>query len=246
MFPARWLSWSVAAPDLCVRPLTGSSRPSGRSPLRCSQVAAARGAARALLTLAVPPHLMRRCGARPPLLCGGGSFSQRGARRGLWRRVLSASSRWQGRRVFRGGRRRAALVAMIHEASLLRFSRPPFRRIRCSSAVAVRVLSAVRVVVSGGARSLSAAADRVVASFGAAAAALLSRCRRTRRRRSLFTSAVPPHPMRRCGARPLLLCRGGSCSQCGARRGRWRRVLSACGRWRGRRVLRGGRRRAAL
>ena len=34
-----------------------------------------------------------------------------------------------------------------------------------------------------------------------------------------------------------LLCGGGSCSQRGTRRGRWRRALSACGRRRGRRVL---------
>ena len=41
---------------------------------------------------------------------------------------------------------------------------------------------------------------------------------------------VPPHPMRLCGARPRLFCGGGSRSPRGARRGRMRRALSACGR----------------
>ena len=324
---ARCASWSVAARALCVRPSTRSSRPSGRPPSRCSRGAAPRGAARVLYAPAVPPHPMRRGGARPPLLCGGGSRSQRGARRGRWLRALSACGRRRGRRVLRGGRRRAALAAPLHAAPLVCSTRPPCRRIRCgvvalgrrSSAAAARALSAVRVVVGGGARSLRAAVDEVVASFGAAAVALLSRRRSTRRRscalrarraaasdaawwrsaaaplrrrlalsarcaswsvaaralcvrpstrssrpsgrppsrcsrgaaprgaaRVLYAPAVPPHPMRRGGARPPLLCGGGSRSQRGARRGRWRRALSACGRRRGRRVLRGGRRRAAL
>ena len=324
---ARCASWSVAARALCVRPSTRSSRPSWRSPSRCSRGAAPRGAARVLHAPAVPPYPMRRGGPRPPLLCGGGSRSQRGARRGRWRRALSACGRRRGRRVLRGGRRRAALAAPLHAAPLVCSTRLPCRRIRCgvvalgrrSSAAAARALSAVRVVVGGCARSLRAAVDEVVASFGAAAIALLSRRRSTRRRscalrarraaasdaawwrsaaaplrrrlalsawcaswsvaaralcvrsstrssrssgrppsrcsrgaaprgaaRVLYAPAVPPHPMRRGGARPPLLCGGGSCSQRGARRGRWLLALSACGRRRGRRVLRGGRHRAAL
>ena len=324
---ARCASWSVAARALCVRPSARSSRPSWRPPSRCSRGAAPRGAARVLYAPAVPLHPMRRGGARPPLLCGGGSRSQRGARRGRWRRALSACGRRRGRRVLRGGRRRAALAAPLRAAPLVCSTRLPCRRIRCgvvalgrrSSAVAARALSAARVVVGGCARSLRAAVDEVVAFFGAAAIALLSRRRSTRRRscalracraaasdaawwrsaaaplrrrlalsarcaswsvaaralcvrpstrssrssgrppsrcsrgaaprgatRALYAPAVPPRPMRRGGARPPLLCGGGSRSQRGARCGRWRRALSACGRRRGRRVLRGGRRRAAL
>ena len=162
---ARCASWSVAARALCVRPSTRSSRPSWRSPPRCSRGAAPRGAARVLHAPAVPPYPMRRGGPRPPLLCGGGSRSQRGARRGRWRRALSACGRRRGRRVLRGGRRRAALAAPLHAAPLVCSTRPP--------------------------------------------------CRRSR-------------------------------SQRGARRGRWRRALSACGRRRGCRVLWGDRRRGAL
>ena len=132
---------------------------------------------------------MRRGGARPPLLCGGGSRSQRGARRGRWLRALSACGRRRGRRVLRGGRRRAALAAPLHAAPLVCSTRLPCRRIRCgvaalgrrSSAAAARALSVVRVVVGGNARSLRAAVGEVVAFFGAAAVALLSRRRSTRR-----------------------------------------------------------------
>ena len=373
---------------------------SGRSPSRYSRGAAARNAARALLETAVPPHPMRRCVDRLPLLCGGGSCSQRDARRGRWRRELSECGRWRGRHVTRAGRCRAVLAASLCAASRLRSSRPPCRCIRCggvalgrrSSAAASGALSAVNAVVGGGVSFLRAAADGVVASFGAVAVALLSRFRCTRRRscppyarrsaasdaavwrsaaaplrwrlvlsarcaswsvvaralcgrpptgssrpfravvvallsrrrctrcrsyacralrsaasdaavwrsaaaplrwrlalsarcsswsvaaralcrrplaglsrpsgrsssccsrgaaarvvaRVHFAPTVPPHPMRRCGAQPPLLCGDGSCSQRGARRGRLRRLLSACGRWRGRHVPRCGRRRAAV
>ena len=231
---ARCASWSVAARALCVRPSTRSSRPSGRPPSRCSRGAAPRGAARVLYAPAVPPHPMRRGGARPPLLCGGGSRSQRGARRGRWLRALSACGRRRGRRVLRGGRRRAALAAPLHAAPLVCSTRPPCRRIRCgvvalgrrSSAAAARALSAVRVVVGGCSRSLRAAVGKVSRPSGRPP----SRCSRGAAPRGaarvLYAPAVPPHPMRRGGARPPLLCGGGSCSQ------------------RGRRVLRGGRRRA--
>ena len=249
---ARCALWSVSARALCVRPSTRSSRSSGRPPSRCSRGATARGAARVLYTPAVPPHPMRRGGARPPLLCGGGSCSQRDARRARLLRALSACGHRQGRRVLRGGRHCAALAAPLHAAPLVCSTRPPCRRIRCgvvalgrrSSAVAVRALSAVRVVPGCCERSLRAAVDEVVASFGAAAVALLSRRRSTRRRscslrarRVLYAPAVPPHPMRRGGARPPLLCGGSSRSQRGARRGRWLLALSACGCRRGRHVF---------
>ena len=307
---AQCASWSVAARALCVWPLTRSSRPSGRPPSRCSRGAAPRGAARVLYALAVPPHPMRRggarppllcgwrvpsalcaswsvaaralcarpstrcrvlrggrrraalaaplhaaplvcstrlpcrrircgvAGARPPLLCGGGSRSQRGARRGRWRRALSACGRRRGRRFLRGGRRRAALAAPLHAAPLVCSTRPPCRRIRCgvvalgrrSSAAAARALSAVRVVVGGCSRSLRAAVDEVSRPSGRPP----SRCSRGAAprgaARALYAPAVPPHPMRRGGARPPLLCGGGPCYQRSARRGRWLRALSACGR----------------
>ena len=187
---ARCTSLLVTARALCVRPLTGSSRLSKRPPSRCSRDAAAHGAVRALLAPAVPPHPMRRCGARPPLFCGGGSGSPRGARRGRLQRALSACGRWRGRRVLRGGRRLVALAALLHAASLVRSSRPSFRRIRRgevalgrrSYAVAVLALVAVHVEVGDSIRALRTAADEVVAPFGAFTFALLSRRRCTRRR----------------------------------------------------------------
>ena len=217
--------------------VASSSRPSGRSPPRCSRGAAARGAARVLLAPAVPPHPVRWCGARPPLLCGGGSCSLRA---------------WSSRSS--GGRRRAALAAPLHAAPLVCSSRPPCRRIRCGvvalgrrfSAAEARALSVVRVVVGGGARSLRASADEVVAFFGRSPSRWARGAAARGAARALLAPAVPPHPMRRGGARPPLLCGGSSCSQRGTRRGWWWPTLSACGRRRGRRVLRGGRRRAAL
>ena len=150
----------------------------GRSPSRWARGAAARGAARALLAPAVPPHPMRRCGARPPLLCDGGSCSLRArcapwsvAARDLCVRLLTGSSR--PRRVLRGGRHRAALAAPLRAAPLVCSSRPPCRRIRCGG-------------VALGRRS-SAAAARALCAHGrhvlrAVAVALLSRRRCTRRR----------------------------------------------------------------
>ena len=241
---ARCASWSVAALALCVRPSTRSSRPSWRPPSRCSRGAALRGAARVLYAPAVPLHPMRRGGARPPLLCGGGSRSQRGARRGRWLRALSACGRRRGRRVLRGDRRRVALAAPLHAAPLACSTRPLCRRIRCGEVALGRRSSAAWSVA---ARALCVrSSKRSSRSSGRPP----SRCSRGAAPRGatrvLSAPAVPPHPMRRGGARPPLLCGGGSRSQHGARRGRWLCALSACGLRRGRRVLRGGHRCAAL
>ena len=151
-----------------------------------------------------------------------------------WRRALlgrlSASYR-----VLRGGRRHAALAAPLHATPLVRYSRPPRRHIRCggvafgrrSSAAAGRVLCAVHVVVSCGARSLRA-------TVGESSCPLVqspSRCSRGAASRgaarALLAFAVPSHPMRRCGAQSPLLCSGGSRSLRGARHRKWRRALSA-------------------
>ena len=194
---------------------------------------------------------MRRGGPRPPLLCGGGSRSQRGARRGRWRRALSACRRRRGRR---DGRRRAALAAPLHAAPLVCSTRLPCRRIRCgvaalgrrSSAAAARALSAVRVVVGGNARSLRAAVGEVVAFFGAAAVALLSRRRSTRRSSCALRArraAASDAAWWRSAAAPLRRRLALS-----ARYASWSVAAGAlCVRpWTGRGVLRGGRHRAAL
>ena len=228
-----------------------SSRPSARSPSRCPRGAAARGATRALPAPVVPPHPMRRCCARPPLHCGGGSRSLRsalvvsGSARSL-RAAVGGSSRPFGRsqsRRFRGAAARGAdcarpASAVAPRPMRRRCARPPLLCGRGS-----RSLRSV-IIASGGARSLRAVIGELSRPFGRSP----SRCSRGAAARgaarALLAPAVPPHPMRRCCARPPILCGGGSRSLCSARRRQATRSL--CGRpLASRRVLRRGHRRAA-
>ena len=229
-------SAAAAAYALCaVRVVGESPRPSRRSLSRCSRGAAARGAARALLVPAVPPHLMRRCCARPPLLCSGASHSLRGVRHRQWRSALPEA--FGNRRTLQGGCHRAALTASLHVTPLVSSSRPPCCCMHCggvaygsrSAAAAAHALYAVRVVVSGSARSLRAAAGESSRPSGRSPSHCSSGAAARGATRALLAFAVLPRPMRRRCARPPLLCGGGSRSLRSARHRQWRRTLSAGG-----------------
>ena len=219
----RWLALSAwctsSSSGACsLQAAAGESvRPSGRSLSHCSRGAAVRGTAFALLASVVPPHPMRRCCARPPLLCGDGLRSLRSAlvvirgARSL-QTVVSESSRPLGRsqsRRFRGAAARGAACARFASAvpprpMRRRCARPP---LLCGSGS--HSLRGV-IIASGGARSLRAVIGELPRPLGRSP----SRCSRGAAARgaarALLAFAVPPHPMRRCCARPPLHCGGGS------------------------------------
>ena len=224
----------------------------GRSPSRVAHGAAARGAAPALLA---PARSCRR--ARGGVTLGRRSFTA--AARSLSARGASCSAAralcvwlW-GRspsRVAHGAAACGAALALLAPARSCRRARGGVTLGRRSSAAASRSLdtrgSSVRTgdCAGGGSRSLRVVSGAVASSLGGVAVARRSRRRCLRRCAGALGAGlvVPPHPRRR-DARPPLFRGGGSLFR---RAGARRLALSARGRWRGRFLSGGSRRRAAL
>ena len=236
---------------LCVWSLARSLPLWGRSPSRGAHGAAACGAALALLA---PAWSCRR--ARGGVTLGRRSSAAAarslGAVRSAQRLALSACGRWRGRFLSGGGRRRAALTAPLPAAlrwrSWRRLSRAAALAAAWRSAAALprrRLALSARCVVLSGSRSLRVVVGAVASSLAAVAVARRSRRRCLRRRVGAPGAGfvVPPRSRRR-DARPPLFRGGGSLSRRGASCSAAR--ASACGRWRGRFLSGGGRRRAAL
>ena len=240
---SQWVRVSAIA--LNVSAAVGNFR---RSPARGACRATARGATRALESIA---HRRRfsvaaGCAAWSPLFCSGGSHSQRGAHRGRRQCALSAGGHRRGVASFGAG---AVASLSRHRCTRRRSCAPRVRGAAESNAAVWRSIAAPlpqRLALSAQCASWSTASRTLFVRLSAGSSRPSgwspSRCscgfRCTRRRSCTPRARRSAASVRRRGARPPLLCSGNSRPQRFARCGRGRRTLSSRGCQRGRHVLR--------